>query len=187
MRRILAILGVALGAIALTLGLVAPASAAGLDKSLEPGTEANTYVRQTELVTDAGGQQFSVSVLWTETYVTAAGNFRVGATVRINATGIDLDNDGPGAGEGLDARVRVYDGYADGHTVKIQDKTFDGAPDPLNFNCLNPLNRPGVSKITISGVGVNNDGFGGAPAKTFVQPVIGDEDPGNDEEGPEAP
>ena len=127
-----------------------------------------------------------MSVLWTETYRTAAGNYRVGATVRINATGVDLDEDGPGDG-GLDARVRTYDGFADGHTTKIQDSTFDGADDPLNFNNNNPLNRPGVSKVVISGVGVNDDGFAGAPSTTFLQPVIGDEDPGADGEGVEAP
>lgn len=178
--------GAAALALALGLGFLAagPANAAGIPNTAVAGTEDNTYVRQTETVTDAGGQQFSVSVLWTETYRTAAGNYRVGATVKINATGIDLDEDGPGDG-GLDARVRVYDGYADGHTVKIQDVVFDGASDPLNFDCKNPLNRPGISKITISGVGVNDDGFAGAAAVTFKQPVIGDEDPGADGEGVE--
>jgi hypothetical protein len=170
----------------LAIGLAGTASAAGLDKAITPGDETNTYVRQTELVTDAGGQQFSVSVLWTETYRTASGNFRVGSTVRINATGIDLDEDGPGDG-GLDATVKTYDGYADGHVVLHQLRTFDGASDPLNFDNANPLNRPGVTKIVISGVGVNDDGFGGAPAKTFLQPVIGDEDPGADGEGVEGP
>ena len=179
-----AVAGVA--GLALTGLSAVPANAAGLDKAITPGDETNTYVRVTKTVVDAGGQDFSVSVLWTETYRTAAGNFRVGATVRINALGTDLDNDGPGDG-GIDAKVQVFNGYADGHTVLAQSRIFDGADDPLNFNCANPLNRPGVSYIRVSGVGVDDDGFAGAPAVTFVQPVIGDEDPGADGEGVEAP
>jgi hypothetical protein len=36
-------------------------------------------------------------------------------------------------------------------------------------------------------VGVDDDGYSGAPAVTFLQPVVGDEDPGADGPGPEAP
>jgi hypothetical protein len=183
--RVLKAILATLGALALTFGLSLPASAAGLDKALVPGDETNTYVRQTATVTDAGGQDFSVSVLWTETYVTAAGNFRVGVKVSANALGTDLDNDGPGDG-GIDASVKTYQGYADGHTKKIQDRVFDGTSDPFTFDNANPLNRPAGSKVVIR-VGTNDDGFANSPAATFVQPVIGDEDPGADGEGVEGP
>lgn len=175
------------GAAALSLGLIGvPANAAGLDKSVTPGDETNTYVRIHKTVTDAGGQAFDVSVLWTETYETAAGNFRVGATVKINAIGIDLDTvDNPGDGA-IDAKTQVYNGYADGHVALLQTLVIDGGPDPLNINVANPYNRPNVSKIVVSGVGVDGDGKAGAPPVSFIQPVIGDEDPGADGEGPEA-
>jgi hypothetical protein len=162
-----------------------PAQAAGIPNTSVAGTETNTYVRVHKTVTDAGGQPFDVSVLWTETYETAAHNFRVGASVKINAIGIDLDtSDNPGDGS-IDAGVKVYDGFADEHTKLIQTKVIDGGSDPLYINCANPLNRPGVSKIVVYGVGVDGDGKAGAPAETFVQPVIGDEDPGADGEGVE--
>jgi hypothetical protein len=170
----------AIGAVALSLSLATTASAAGLDKSAEPGTELNTYVRQTQTVRDAGGQEFTASVLWTETYQTESGNFRVGATVSINASGTDLDEDGPGDG-GLDATVKTYQGYADGHVKLIQDKTFDGVEDPFKFNNANPLNRPLGSKVVIT-AGVNDDGHANSAPLTFVQPVVGDEDPGADGE-----
>lgn len=178
------LLGLAAAA-ALSLAVISPASAAGLDKSVTPGNESNTYVRVHKTVTDAGGQDFDVSVLFTETYETAAHNFRVGATVKINAIGIDLDTkDNPGDGS-IDAKTQVFDGYADGHTRLIQTLVVDGGPDPLNINIANPLNRPLVSKVVISGVGVDGDGKAGAPAVTIIQPVIGDEDPGADGEGVE--
>ena len=184
-KTILAIFG-ALASIVLTVLFAAPASAAGIPNTAVPGTETNTYVRQTETVTDAGGQVFTVSVLWTETYETAAHNFRVGATIRINAVGVDLDTaDNPGDG-GLDATVKGFDGFADGHIVLHTSRNFDGADDPLNYNVANLLNRPGVSKYEIT-AGVNDDGKKNSPKATFVQPVIGDEDPGADGEGPEGP
>jgi len=73
--------------------------------------------------------------------------------------------------------VRVYDGYKDLTTVKIQDVSFDGADDPFTFNPRNPLNRPGVSYIRISGVGVDGDGLGAADTLIIKQPVIGDKPP----------
>lgn len=186
-KRIAARTAGVVGAAALSVGLIGavPANAAGLDKAIHPGTEEDTYVRITKTVTDAGGQDFSVSVLFTETYLTEAGNFRVGAKVYINALGTDLDNDGPGDG-GLDARVKVLQGYANGTTKLIQDKSFDGVSDPFVFDCANPLNRPGVTKILIS-AGTNDDGYRNSDYATIVQPIIGDEDPGADGEGVEAP
>ena len=176
---------VAVSAAAVSSLAVLPANAAGIPNTAVPGTEDNTYVRQTQTVRDAGGQEFTISVLWTETYRTAAGNYRVGATVRINASGVDLDEDGPGDG-GLDASVKTYQGYASGATKLIQSSVFDGASDPLNFNNANPLNRPNGSKVVVT-AGVNDDGYANSPAITFLQPVIGDEDPGADGEGVEAP
>ena len=171
-----------IGAAALTVGAIGaiPANAAGAAQIT--GTEENTYVRITKTVTDAGGQDFSISVLFTETYRTASGNIRVSVPeVKINAIGVDEDRDAAGDG-GVDGRIRVYDGYANLTTTKIQDVTFDGWNDPVIFNPRNPLNRPNVSKIVVSGVGVDDDGYAGAPAVTFLQPVIGDEDPGADGE-----
>jgi hypothetical protein len=167
---------------ALPLALAAsPASAAGIPNTAVAGTEANTYQRITKEVIDAGGQKFTVSALWTETYKTESGNYRVGLTVRINAVGIDLDTaDNPGD-SGIDATVRVYQGYADGHTKLIQSRTFDTVSDPFNFNAANPLNRPGGSKVVIS-AGVDGDGKDNSAPATIVQPVIGDEDPGADGE-----
>jgi len=166
-------------AVLLSLGLASTASAAGAAEVA--GTELNTYVRQSKLVTDKGGQQFKIDVLWTETYHTASGNIRVGVKVYINATGIDLDNDGPGDG-GLDATVKTYQGYADPtRLVLIQTKTYDGASDPLTVDNSNPLNRPERSKVVVT-AGVNDDGHGNSAPETFLQPVIGDEDPGADGE-----
>jgi len=163
--------------------LAVPAHAAGAAPI--PGTEDNTYVVQSQTVTDAGGQDFTITVRWDETYKTAAGNYRVTVPyIKINAVGVDEDKDAAGDG-GVDGRWRVYDGYADGHTVKIQDFTFDGWNDPVTVNPKNPLNRPNVSKIVVSGVGVDDDGFAGAPTVTFLQPIIGDEDPGADGPGVE--
>jgi len=182
-KTILAIFG-ALASIVLTVLFAAPASAAGIPNTAVPGTEANTYQRVHATVHDAGGQAFDVSVLWSETYKTEAGNYRVGATVHVNAIGIDLDTaDNPGDG-GMDVHVKVWDGYADEHVVLHQSRFFDGVNDPFDFNCANPLNRPGVSKIAIS-AGVNDDGKADSPYATIVQPVIGDEDPGADGEGTE--
>jgi hypothetical protein len=180
-KRLVAVAAVS----ALPLALAAsPASAAGIPNTAVPGTEANTYVRVTETVKDAGGQVFTVSALWTETYKTAAGNYRVGLTVKINAVGVDLDTaDNPGDG-GLDATVKVYQGYASGATKLIQSRTFDSVSDPFNFNAANPLNRPNGSKVVIT-AGVDGDGHANSPAVTIVQPVIGDEDPGADGEGVE--
>jgi hypothetical protein len=177
--------GIGAGAVLALGAAVLPANAAGLDKSVTPGDETNTYVRVHKTVTDAGGQDFDVSVLWTETYETASGNFRVGATLKINAIGVDLDTkDNPGDG-GIDVTsIKVYNGYADGHVSLLQTKTIDGGPDPLNVNIANPLNRPNVSKVVVSGVGVDGDGKDGSGSTTIIQPVIGDEDPGADGEGP---
>jgi hypothetical protein len=180
------VLGMAAGAAAITATVfAAPASAAGAAQIA--GTEDNTYLVQTRTVTDEGGQLFSITLRWDETYRTAAGNIRVTVPyVKINAVGVDEDRDAAGDG-GLDARIRVYDGYANLTTNKIQDVTFDGVNDPFTFNPRNPLNRPNVSKVVVSGVGVDDDGYSGAPAVTFLQPVVGDEDPGADGPGPEAP
>ena len=182
-RRILAILGTAIGALALMVGLSAPASAAGIPNTAVAGSESNTYVAQEKLVTDGGGQQFRIKVLWTETYKTAAGNYRVGVKVFINATGIDLDTDGPGDG-GTDASVKTFQGYATAPTKLIQVKIIDGGSDPLTVDNANPLNRPGKSKVEVT-AGVNDDGHGNSAPETFAQPVIGDEDPGVDGEGVE--
>ena len=62
----------------------------------------------------------------------------------------------------------------DGSTVKIDDVIFDGEADPITFNPRNPLNYPNISKIKVSGVGVDNDGLAGAPTIEFKQPVVGD-------------
>lgn len=181
--------GAVAGAAALTAGLslvATPASAAGIPNTAVAGTEANTYVRVTERVVDAGGQPFDVSALWTETYRTESGNYRVGLTIRINAVGIDLDtSDNPGD-SGIDATVKVDQGYADGHTKRIQSRTFDTVSDPFNFNAANPLNRPGGSRVIIT-AGVDGDGKANSLPVTILQPVIGDEDPGADGEGIEAP
>ena len=175
----------AVGALGLSAVFALPASAAGAAQI--PGTEDNTYIVQEQIVTDAGGQDFKITVRWDETYRTASGNIRVTVPfVKVNALGVDEDRDAAGDG-GLDARVRVYDGYASLATKKIQDVVFDGANDPLSFNPRNPLNRPNVSKIVVSGVGVDDDGYAGASAVTFVQPIVGDEDPGADGPGVEAP
>jgi len=184
MRKIL--LGAAgfVAAGATALGVSTPAFAAGAAEV--PGTEANTYVRVAQDVVDKGGQHFNVSALYKETYHTESGNIRVGLTVRINGTGIDLDNDGPGDGEGLDAKIVVVQGYADGHEKVIQTKILDGASDPVTVDVSNPLNRPERTYVLIS-AGVNDDGFGNSAPAKLVQPVIGDEDPGPDGEGTEAP
>jgi hypothetical protein len=172
----------------LTAGLAlaaVPASAAGAAQI--PGTEDNTYIVQERTVTDAGGQDFKITIRWDETYRTASGNIRVTVPfVKVNALGVDEDRDSAGDG-GVDVRVRVYDGYASLATKKIQDVTLNGANDPVTFNPRNPLNRPTVSKVVVSGVGVDDDGYAGAPAETFLQPVVGDEDPGADGPGVEAP
>lgn len=169
------------GAIGLSALFALPANAAGLAQI--EGTEENTYIVQEKTVTDAGGQDFKITVRWDETYRTASGNIRVTVPfVKINALGVDEDRDAAGDG-GVDGRIRVYDGYADLHTVKIQDFTFGGWNDPVTVNPRNPLNRPNVSKIVVSGVGVDDDGYAGAPAVTFLQPVVGDEDPGADGPG----
>lgn len=177
------------GAAALTAGLslmATPASAAGIPNTAVAGTEANTYVSETRLVTDGGGQQFRIKVLWTETYRTEAGNYRVGVKVFINATGIDLDEDGPGDG-GTDAKVTTWQGYADlTRLVRIQTKVIDGGSDPLTVDNSNPLNRPDRSRVEVE-AGVDDDGHRNSLKETFVQPIIGDEDPGADGEGVEGP
>lgn len=162
-KRIVTLLAVLAGLLS-TMLFTAPAQAAGLP--LGAGPENVPFSR---FVTDAGGQNFEISGTWGHTYKDNAGNFRVTLfNLKINAVGVNIDD------QGLDARVRVYNGYADGHTTKIQDRLFDGADDPILFNPRNPLNRPFVSKITIDGVGVDGDGLDGAGLVTVVQPVIGD-------------
>jgi len=182
MKKILGgIAGLALVLVGL-LG-VTPAQAAGAAQI--EGTEANTYIIQEKTVTDAGGQDFKITIRWDETYRTASGDIRVTVPfVKINALGVDEDRDAAGDG-GVDARIRVYDGYANLTTNKIQDVVLDGWNDPVIFNPKNPLNRPNVSKVVVSGVGVDDDGYAGAPAVTFLQPVVGDEDPGADGPGVE--
>ena len=76
--------------------------------------------------------------------------------------------------EGIDARLRVYSGRPDGSTVKIEDVIGDGADDPITYNPRNPLNYPNLSKIKVSGVGIDDDGLAGAPTLEIKQPVIGD-------------
>jgi hypothetical protein len=167
------------------VSLAVPAQAAGIPNTEVAGSETNTYISETRTVTDAGGQQFRVKVLWSETYKTEAGNYRVGVKVFINAIGIDLDTaDNPGDG-GMDATVKTYQGYADPtRLVLIQTKVIDGGSDPLTVDNANPLNRPFRSQVRVS-AGVNDDGKANSPYATFLQPVVGDEDPGADGEGTE--
>jgi opacity protein-like surface antigen len=184
MRKILARAAVIVAAAALSaVALISPASAAGAAQI--PGTEANTYIVQEQTVTDAGGQDFKITVRWDETYRTASGNIRVTVPfVKINAIGVDEDRDAAGDG-GVDATIKSYNGYADGHVKLIQTISINGGNDPVQVNPANPLNRPATSKITVGGVGVDDDGYAGAATVTFVQPVIGDEDPGADGPGVE--
>jgi len=184
-NRIKAILGGTSVAALATVGALLPTTAQAAGAAQVTGTEENTYIVQEKTVTDAGGQDFSITIRWDETYRTASGNIRVTVPfVKINALGVDEDRDAAGDG-GVDARIRVYDGYANLTVNKIQDATLDGWNDPVTFNPKNPLNRPNVSKIVVSGVGVDDDGYAGAPAVTFLQPVVGDEDPGADGPGTE--
>src|SRR4249919_3504942 len=142
MKKTIASLAVAGGLVASTL-VAAPASAAGLPLGAGP---ENVAFSQT--VTDAGGQQFLISGVWGHTYKDNAEDFRVTLYgLKINAVGVNIDD------EGIDARVRVYNGYLGGGTRKIQDRTWDGGDDPILFNPRNPLNRPGVTKLKVSGVG----------------------------------
>lgn len=184
MKRLITGITAGVAGLAAAAAFALPASAAGAAKI--PGTEENTYILQERTVTDAGGQQFKVQVLWAETYTTASGNIRVSVPyVRINALGVDLDTI-DSSGGGIDAKIIVNQGYADGHTVTIQSLAFDGADDPLKVNVKNPLNRPNITNIKVAGVGVDDDGKAGAPTETFVQPVVGDEDPGADGIGVES-
>ena len=158
--------GLAVAAVAaLPVGFaVLPANASGLTPGAGPED-----VGFSQVVTDGGGQDFSITGTWGHTYEDNAGNFRVTLYgLKINAIGINADD------EGIDARVRVYSGYADGHINLIQDKVYDGADDPILLNPRNPLNRPEVTQIKISRVGIDGDGKPGAAAVVIKQPVIGD-------------
>ena len=150
-----------------SLGLIVlPAHAATLGKPLAPGPENVTF---TQVVKDAGGQDFEVKGTWGHTYKDNAGNIRVTLhSFSINIVGVNADD------EDIDARLRVYSGRPDGSTVKIDDVIWDGGEDPITFNPRNPLNYPNLSKIKISGVGIDNDGLAGAATITIKQPVVGD-------------
>ena len=150
-----------------SLGLIVlPAHAATLGKPLGAGPEDVTF---TQVVTDAGGQEFEIKGTWGHTYKDNAGNIRVTLhSFSINMVGGNPDD------EGIDARLRVYSGRPDGSTVKIEDVIGDGADDPITYNPRNPLNYPNLSKIKVSGVGIDDDGLAGAPTLEIKQPVIGD-------------
>ena len=150
-----------------SLGLIVlPAHAATLGKPLGAGPEDVTF---TQVVTDAGGQEFEVKTTWGHTYKDNAGNIRVTLhSFSINLVGGNADD------EQIDARLRVYSGRPDGSTVKIEDVIGDGADDPITYNPRNPLNYRNLSKIKVSGVGIDDDGLAGAPTLEIKQPVIGD-------------
>jgi hypothetical protein len=170
LKRALKIISAAALSVGLAFTLSTPAHAAGASEI--PGTALNTNVTFTYEVTDDGGQVFVIKGTWGETYKDSYGDILVTLhSLSINAKGVDFDQ------QGIDGRVRVYDGYKDLTTVKIQDVSFDGADDPFTLNPRNPLNRPGVSYIRISGVGVDGDGLGGADTLIIKQPVIGDKPP----------
>jgi hypothetical protein len=151
-----------------SLGLIAlPAHAAPLGVGLGAGPEDVTF---TQVVKDAGGQDFEVKGTWGHTYKDNAGNIRVTLhSFSISIVGGNADD------ELIDARLRVYSGRPDGSTVKIDDVFWDGGDDPITFNPRNPLNYPNISKIKVSGVGIDDDGLAGAPTLEIKQPVIGDD------------
>ena len=150
-----------------SLGLIVlPAHAATLGETPGAGPEDVTF---TQVVEDAGGQEFEVKWTWGHTYEDNAGNNRVTLhSFSIKMLGVNADD------EDIDARLRVYSGRLDGSTKKIDDVIFDGAENPIMFNPRNPLNYPNISKIKISGVGIDNDGLAGSGPIEFKQPAIGD-------------
>ena len=149
-----------------SLGLIVlPAHAATLGEPLGAGPEDVTF---TQVVTDAGGQEFEVKTTWGHTYKDNAGNIRV----TLHSFSISIVGGNPDD-EAIDARLRVYSGRPDGSTVKIEDVIGDGADDPITYNPRNPLNYPNISKIKVSGVGIDDDGLAGAPTLVIKQPVIG--------------
>lgn len=150
-----------------SVGLIAlPAHAATLGEVPGAGPENVTV---TKIVRDAGGQDFEVKATWGHTYKDNAGNIRVTLhSFSINIVGGNPDD------ELIDARLRVYSGRPDHSTVKIDDVIWDGGDDPITFNPRNPLNYPDISKIKVSGVGIDDDGLAGAATFEFKQPVIGD-------------
>jgi hypothetical protein len=149
-----------------SLGLIVlPAHAATLGLPLGPGPENVTV---TQVVTDAGGQDFEVKATWGHTYKDNAGNFRV----TLHSFSISMVGGNPDD-ELIDARLRVYSGRPDGSTILIDDVIGDGAEDPITYNPRNPLNYPNISKIKVSGVGIDDDGLGGAKTLVVKQPVIG--------------
>jgi hypothetical protein len=150
-----------------SLGLIVlPAHAATLGEPLGAGPEDVTF---TQVITDAGGQDFEVKATWGHTYKDNGGNFRV----TLHSFSISIVGGNPDD-EAIDARLRVYSGRPDGTTVKIEDVIGDGADDPITYNPRNPLNYPNISKIKVSGVGIDDDGLAGAPTLVIKQPVIGD-------------
>jgi hypothetical protein len=150
-----------------SLGLIVlPAHAATLGEPLGAGPEDVTF---TQVITDAGGQDFEVKATWGHTYKDNGGNFRV----TLHSFSISIVGGNPDD-EAIDARLRVYSGRPDGSTVKIEDVIGDGADDPITYNPRNPLNYPNISKIKVSGVGIDDDGLAGAPTLVIKQPVIGD-------------
>ena len=150
-----------------SLGLIVlPAHGATLGEPLGAGPEDVTV---TKIVTDAGGQDFEIKATWGHTYKDNGGNYRVTLhSFSINIVGGNPDD------EAIDARLRVYSGRPDGSIVKIEDVIGDGADDPITYNPRNPLNYPNISKIKVSGVGIDDDGLAGAPTISIKQPVIGD-------------
>ena len=150
-----------------SLGLIVlPAHAATLGEPLGVGPEDVTF---TQVITDAGGQDFEVKATWGHTYKDNGGNFRV----TLHSFSISIVGGNPDD-EAIDARLRVYSGRPDGSTVKIDDLIWDGEGDPITFNPRNPLNYPNISKIKVSGVGIDDDGLAGAKTLVVKQPVIGD-------------
>ena len=150
-----------------SLGLIVlPAHAATLGEPLGAGPEDVTF---TQVITDAGGQDFEVKPTWGHTYKDNGGNFRV----TLHSFSISIVGGNPDD-EAIDARLRVYSGRPGGSTVKIEDVIGDGADDPITYNPRNPLNYPNISKIKVSGVGIDDDGLAGAPTLVIKQPVIGD-------------
>jgi hypothetical protein len=161
-----AIAGAAIAGLGSLGVIVLPAEAAPLGVKPGAGPEDVTV---TNIVEDEGHQQFEVKFTWGHTYTDNAGNYRVTLhSLSISMVGGNPDD------EQIDARIRVYSGRPDGSTVKIDDAIADGADDPITYNPRNPLNYPNLSKIKVSGVGIDDDGLAGAPSLTVKQPAIGD-------------
>jgi hypothetical protein len=179
MRKIRIAAAAAFAGLALMLGFALPAQAAGAPEI--PGTEANTFVSFERTVQAEGGQEFTVRGTWGETYPDDAGN------IRVTLFDFEIEPVGPlGRGEGdlqIDAKVKVYSGYADGHLNRIQYIIWDGADNPIRKNLRNPLNRPHITQIRVGGVGWDGDGLKGSGWITIYQPVIGGENPGPDPTG----